>query len=366
MLSPQTRRNISRIIPFALIWLVFSMVYSLAERGLLGELNYYPSTGNPYHFERTFFITALTSFILGMCIGSLEILYLNKLFMYKRFFLKLIYKTIIYLVIIIVFLLIVSAVYNAIELGENPESSVSETVWIFFTNYAFWSVAIYIAAVIGVSLFYTEVSDNLGHGVLTNFFTGRYHTPRAEERIFMFLDMKSSTAIAEKLGHVRYFEMLRTYFSDLSDPVIHHGGEIYQYAGDEIIVSWKLQQGLLNNNCVQCFFTMKAVLASQAEKYTTRFGMIPGFKAGLHTGKVTTGEIGTIKKEIIFTGDVMNTTSRIQGLCNTYQAEVLISDTLLEKLHIDSSLHVASLGEVELRGKGERMKVYSLDKVIGQ
>jgi hypothetical protein len=32
---------------------------------------------------------------------------------------------------------------------------------------------------------------------------------------FMLLDMKSSTTIAKSLGHVRYFEMLKEYYSDV-------------------------------------------------------------------------------------------------------------------------------------------------------
>src|SRR4030095_4669483 len=133
-------------------------------------------------------------------------------------------------------------------------------------NYAFWSVAVYAAAIIGISLFYTEVSENLGQGVLNNFFRGKYHTPKEEERIFMFLDMKSSTTIAENIGHVKYFEMLREYFADLTDPIIEHVGEIYQYVGDEIVVSWKLNNGLQNNNCINCFFAMKSKIKAQARK----------------------------------------------------------------------------------------------------
>jgi adenylate cyclase len=119
--------------------------------------------------------------------------------------------------------------------------------WAFFTNYSMLSVCIYITSIILVSQFYTEVSDSIGHAALRNFFLGKYHRPVQEERIFMFLDMRSSTTIAEKLGHVRYFEMLKEYFADLSAPVIDHSGEIYQYAGDEMIVSWKLKNGIENS-----------------------------------------------------------------------------------------------------------------------
>ena len=208
--------------------------------------------------------------------------------------------------------------------------------------------------------FYTEVSESVSLSVLQNFFTGKYHKPVEEERIFMFLDMKSSTRIAESIGHIRYFEMLKEYYSDLSDSIINYSGEIYQYVGDEIVVSWTLKNGLQNNNCMLCFFDMKAAIKRQTEKYNGKFGLLPEFKAGFHLGKVTTGEIGVIKKEIIFTGDVLNTTARIQGLCNTYQVDILISHILIKKLDLDSKFQIKSLGENELRGRDEKIELFTI------
>jgi len=69
------------------------------------------------------------------------------------------------------------------------------------------------------------------------------------------------------------------------------------------------------------FFAMKEDLRKRADWYNKDFGLLPAFKAGLHFGKVTTGEIGALKKEIIFTGDVLNTTARIQGLCNHHKVD---------------------------------------------
>jgi len=361
MLSPKTKRNLTRIIPFGLIWLVFSLAYSLLEKGLLGDLRFYPSTGNPYNFNKTLIVTAVIAVLLGLVIGAIEISYLSKLFVQKSFSKKILLKTFIYLLIIISFLLIVTSVYNSVELVEGIfNKQVLRNTWIFFTDFAFWSVLSYIAAVIGVTLFYTEVSEYLGQGVLHNFLTGKYHRPQEEERIFMFLDMKSSTTIAEQIGHVRYFEMIREYYFDLSDSIIKYSGEIYQYVGDEVVVSWKLGDGLLNNNCVKCFFDMKLAIQKQIPKYNEQFGLVPAFKAALHLGKVTTGEIGVIKKDIIFTGDVLNTTARIQGLCNSYGVDILISDPLIQRLHLHSQFQIQALGENELRGRGEKIKLYTL------
>jgi adenylate cyclase len=189
---------------------------------------------------------------------------------------------------------------------------------------------------------------------------GKYHHPVEEERIFMFLDMKSSTTIAESLGHVKYFQMLKEYFFDLSVAVIDYAGIIYQYAGDEMIISWKLKDGLKNNNSIACFFAMKRAMEIQTVKYKSQFGVVPEFKAGLHCGMVTAGEIGSLKKEIIFTGDVLNTSARIQGLCNYYHSDLLVSEDLAQILRLPVQYEMNSVGENLLKGRVKTMKLFAI------
>jgi len=204
------------------------------------------------------------------------------------------------------------------------------------------------------------VSEAMGIYVLHNVLVGRYHKPKVEERIFMFLDMKSSTTIAENIGHVKYFEMLREYYSDLTQSIIDHSGEIYQYVGDEIVISWKLKRGLLNNNFLKCFYSMKARIRSQEEKYRSNFDVLPDFKAGIHLGPVTAGEIGVIKKDIIYTGDVLNATARIQGLCNAHNEDLLISDQLRREITAAAEYRFRTLGNIELRGRNKEMELYAV------
>ena len=261
----------------------------------------------------------------------------------------------------VTFVIVVSAIRYSINLGTSIfDQQIWKNTWKFLSSVTFWSFQLYLAVMIVVSLFYSEVRDNLGMSVLYNFFVGKYHKPIQEERIFMFLDMKSSTTIAEKIGHVKYFEMLREYYSDLSDPIIQYYGEVYQYVGDEIIVSWKLKNGLQDNNCLKCFFAMKESIIDQSEKYQSKFGILPSFKAGFHYGQVTTGEIGVLKKEIIFSGDVLNTTARIQGQCNNYDVEILISDQLKNKMNIESEFQIRSQGINELRGRNEAIELFTI------
>jgi adenylate cyclase len=360
MLSPKTRRNIARIIPFSVIWCCFSLLYSVLEKSLLGNLDHYPMTGVKYDFARSIVAIPIGGLIMGLLTGILEIGYFSKLFIKKSFTRKILFKSIVYLVIFIVFLLTLSFV-NALFAHEAQAFFKSTSpVWAFFTNYSVIGILLYISSVVIITQFYTEFSDSIGPGTLRNFFLGTYHHPFAEERIFMFLDMKSSTTIAEKLGHLKYFEMLKAYFFDLSGAVIDYGGTIYQYAGDEMIICWKLKDGLRENNCIECFFAMKRALERKTSAYHSEFGYLPGFKAGLHFGMVTTGEIGSLKKEIIFTGDVLNTSARIQGLCNHFNTDLLVSEQLINIIQLPETYTVIAVGEQLLKGKSEPTALFSI------
>ena len=361
MTSPKTKRNISRIIHIILIWIVAGIIYSIIERGLLGDIDYLPATGDKYDFASSFISVFVSHVILGLIVGIMEIKYLNNLFVDKGFGKKILYKTLIYVTTVMVLFLLIYTCTKSLSLDANIfDHRVWNSFWAFITDFVFLSIMIYAALILAISIFYTEISDIIGSRVLINYFTGKYHTATEEERIFMFLDMKSSTTIAEKLGHVKYFDMLREYYSDLSEPIIQYSGEIYQYVGDEIVVSWKLKTGLNKNNCIQCFFAMKSALLEKAEKYQEKFGLAPTFKAGFHLGEVTTGVVGVIKKEIVFTGDVLNTTARIQGLCNKYNVDILISDDLKNLIAPDTKFNIKPLGETELRGRKKNVALFTI------
>ena len=105
---------------------------------------------------------------------------------------------------------------------------------------------------------------------------------------------------------------------------------------------------------------MREALAHKSSAFQRTYGLVPTFKAGLHCGRVTTGEIGVIKKDIIFTGDVLNTTARIQGLCNHQGVDILLSEQLAMKLASDPSWLVRPWGQSALRGRDERVMLFTL------
>ena len=358
MLSNKQRRLLIQILPFGLIPAIFSLLQSILEKGVLSSHPIYPSTGNPY--EANFLIPFLTALSIGLLIGVFEVSYVNNWFQNRRFFEKILFKSIVYVLAIILATMIIIVSGHSINQGRNPfGKEVWDFVWSFFSNFAFWSIICYYSLAILISIFYKEVSDNMGQVVSYNFFTGKYHQPQVEYRVFMFLDMKSSTSHAEKLGHIKYFQLLKDYYADLSKPILYHGGEIYQYVGDEIVITWKDKKEFAKN-ALDCFFSLKRALDNRGDKYLSKYNIVPTFKAGIHYGQVTTGEIGLIKKEIVFTGHTLNTTARIQSLCNEFEVELIVSEVFLEVLNSKDSYDFKSLGEVKLRGRNQGIELFSV------
>lgn len=363
-LAPQTRRTLHRILPFGIIWFVFSLVFLISDFAAIGDPGNIPDSAIQLDLG-IFFFASLAVSAVGLLVGAIELVYMHDRFATKTLTQKIVYKTLFYSLFLFAITLITFPIAASMELDTGLwDARVWDKLGTFLVSKTHLSTAVQLSTMLGVSLFYAEISEHMGHGVLLNFFTGKYHTPREETRIFLFSDMKSSTRIAEQLGHLRYFELLRAYYADLSDAIVAHGGEIYQYVGDEVVVSWPVEQGLRDRNCLRCFFAMKRDLRARAAWYRQRFGVVPDFKAGLQVGPVTTGEIGALKREIIFTGDVLNATARIQGLCNRYGVDLLLSGDLLRRLALDADVEVRSLGRHTLRGKAQEVELFTLGQVV--
>jgi adenylate cyclase len=350
-LSAIIKRNINRIIPFGIIWLVFGALFLYIEAVAIGDQDNTLDTAIKLNVDIVIFALVGVT-LIGLLVGIVELLFLNRLFEKKSFSIKIISKFLIYATFFFAMIFVNFQIAASMELDTSIfDQRVWERYVAFFFSPTNASTMVQLSFQLLVSLLYAEISENLGQNVLLNFFTGKYHRPVAEIRIFMFADMKDSTSIAEQLGHIKYFELLRSYYFDLSNAIVKNHGEVYQYIGDEIVISWKLKNGIDKNNCIQCFFDMKSDLLKRKDDYLKKYGVFPDFKAALHFGEVTTGEIGALKKEIFFTGDVLNTTARIQGLCNEYGVDLLVSKDLVDQFDLGKKYSVQNLGKPQLKGK---------------
>ena len=150
------------------------------------------------------------------------------------------------------------------------------------------------------------------------------------------------------------------FFKDIAESILVTNGEVYQYVGDEVVVSWPMRKGIDKGICLQTYFLAKERIDKVSEKYRKRFGVAPTFKAAYHCGKVIRGEVGIVKSNIAFSGDVLNTCSRIEGLCGPLKESLLISETLLRMLPMMARVMFDNKGDFELKGKKRHIRVFGL------
>jgi adenylate cyclase len=202
----------------------------------------------------------------------------------------------------------------------------------------------------------------IGGRVLTNIVLGRYHKPLSEQRIFMFLDVSGSTALAEKLGGVGAYSMISRFFFDVAQETARYGGDTHEYIGDEVVVTWPLEAGIENARCLDCYFAIYDRLARKAPFYERDFGLVPTFRVGLHGGPIIAGECGDDKREIVYFGDTINTAARIQETCKEFQRPLLISGELLQQIESQSKYSTISLGKVRLRGREKEIELFAVER----
>ncbi|MFY9970779.1 MAG: adenylate/guanylate cyclase domain-containing protein [Roseiarcus sp.] len=216
--------------------------------------------------------------------------------------------------------------------------------------------------VVGFNLLFS-VNDLLGPGALFAFAAGRYYHPRIEERALLFIDMRSSTAIAERLGELRFLDLLNRFITDVSLAVAEAGGEIHKYVGDEVIATWRLAPGPNEPACVRACFSALDRIRAEAPAYEREFALVPDFRAGLHCGPIAVGELGYLKKEIALIGDAMNTVARIVESCRAADARVLASAALIDRLAaLPPHVTKRRLGELPMRGKQQPLELYVLEE----
>lgn len=202
----------------------------------------------------------------------------------------------------------------------------------------------------------------LGPGMLAQIFFGRYLKPVHEDRIFLFLDLTGSTSIAETLGPLKFSDFKNDFFYDVAEPILATQGQIFQYVGDEVVVTWPMVNGLKNANCVRCFYRIQDQVNNRKEYYMNRYGIVPEFKAGCHGGTVVTAEIGDLKRDIVHSGDPVNTAARIEAQCNHLGHRFLISHDILSKIPLSEKYVATEEGAIPLRGKEEPVRIMAVKR----
>lgn len=341
--------RLNTLMVISLIWVLFSIVFyfNLIRPG--NDLGVHVSV---YEF-------ALTFGIIGLLITGILIFFLKPAFRHQPVWLSILVKLVLTFLLFFVIAFLLLMIYFLVHYTKDFQNFLQS----FFTKLVYTNTFVSFMIDLGLmtllSIILLEVMDKYGPGMFWLMLSGEYHKPKIENRIFIFLDINESTSIAESLGHEKYFRMLRDFFSDITVPILANDGEIYQYVGDEVLVTWP---NTPENRVKSLKFIRNTyyLLERLGKRYKKKYNHSPSFKAGLHAGEVTAGFVGQIKKELIYSGDTMNTAARIRSMCNDLNESFILSEDFMLDFEPPQNYQIDKIGTMELKGRAEPVKLFAL------
>lgn len=365
--SPKIRIQLYQVLLITLFWMLCGAFLALYKC-----VTYDPLTGKfvflvpqGLSLARFVLINLLGPAVGGLLGGSLLTLYLNERLRNARYGVFLVVNTVFFFVFILTLNSLVSYFfYYREQITSSSEPFAAAVGLLLLDPYALRNIITWMLIVV-LTLLGLKVHEKYGPGTFLSLLLGRYHIANEVVRVILFVDISDSTGIAEKLGHIRFFDFVRDFFNDITDPILNSKGVIYQYVGDEVTVTWSLKRGLGNKaDALECYFRMQEKMARRETYYWQRYGLTPSFKAALHTGKVVAGEMGVIKREIVYSGDILNTTARMLEQCHVHEEPFIISGEIVAQISEPMRKRYAfrPLGNLTLRGKLRPVTLYGVGK----
>lgn len=308
--------------------------------------------------EHSLWMRELLMFILSIIMGYLFVYRLKKLLQNYPLWLNFVLKSLILLVSALIISFIIQFVNFTLVLGNSPE--VASNKILAYALHRSWLLQkiVYWIAIFFVTQLFLLINERYSPGVFLDIFLGRYVQPKVEKRIIMFMDLKDSTPIAEKLGHHLYFKFIRDFIYQVSTAIIEFEGRIYQYVGDEAVSSWLFDKKN-TRKCMDAVILARRNIQKRSAHFRREYGIVPEFRVGIHLGDVTVGEIGVVKKDIAMTGDTMNTTARIRSATNELNHNFIVSKQFMDNIDLEE-WQTENLGPVDLKGKNSEIELFSL------
>lgn len=309
----------------------------------------------------TFWLTIvqfLIVFIFSMFMAYLIVIRFKKTFRNFPLWLGIILKTLILFCIQVLLYSFLFFVVHYIIYNKTIEISYARyTQYFFHTHYLLNNSGTWILLFI-ITQLVVEINEKYSPGLFRDILAGKYIEPREEKKIIMFIDLKDSTAIAEQLGHKKYFLFIKDFIYHVSKAILKCGADIYQYVGDEVVLSWPATE---NNykNCIRALLEVRKELQKNSGEYRRKFAMIPDFRAGIHTGNVMIGEIGIVKKDLAMSGDSMNIAARIKNIVTDLNKRFIASKDFVDAVGL-KEFQAESAGIIELKGKENGLELFIL------
>jgi adenylate cyclase len=359
-IKPEVRHKLTQLAFIILWWVVMIRVFVVLEFSDLTSLEDSMFRGKVFDIlKQNITVATYAGLIIGFITGASELFLFDRFIRKKSFLRILLIKLLVYASSIIVIAIITVYFYLRYYRGHDALQAANAIREVLLTNGFYHLFIVGFLLSLGIN-FILLMQNKLGRGVFAPIIFGKYVRPQNEERIFLFIDLKSSTRMAEELGHEEYSRLIQDCFHDLSDLVLKHNGLIYQFVGDEAVITWKINRSSNYCHAVKLFFEFSALLRSKGDYYQKIYGLVPAFKGALNAGTVTIAEVGgVVKSEIAYHGDVLNAASRMLELCKIYNKDLILPEHFVAQINpSECMVTIDRIGEILLRGKNQKLNIF--------
>lgn len=344
-ISPVNKLRIRTVLFIGAFWTAIDFVIFLLDPNLRLE-------------KRTLWAREIFMFFLSLFMGYLIVFRMKKFLRRHALWMNFLSKSVILVLSALIVTFIVQFFTIVVVNGQTINYAFNDIY--AYATHKNWIIdkLVYWISIFFVTQLILIINEKYSPGVFFDILTGKYIRPKVENRIIMFMDLRDSTPIAEKLGHNRYFEFITEFIYLLSLAIIEFEGTIYQYVGDEIVCSWRNTEKN-TSRCLDTILQSRKNIQKKSEYFKRRFGVVPDFRVGINVGEVTIGEIGVLKKDLAMSGDTMNTTARIRSACTELNRHYIVSKEFVGVSHL-KGWQTESLGLVDLKGKDEKIELFAL------
>jgi adenylate cyclase len=250
-------------------------------------------------------LSMVIGFVISLIIGIAELVLFEKWTKYS--FLKFVlYK---YGLIVTTIILGEICLFILLENRNVPIGKVLNDLPNFIKSDTFIAIFIYLL-VFSIALnMWESATEYLEPAAILDSLVGRYKQPQEEDLTFIFIDLKSSTRLAEKLGHKAYSQLVDECFALLTNCLYQHKANLYQFVGDKLFCFGNVILPVKPPH--PSIYILIFVEPSKVKEEFMKYGELPHFRAAIHEGTVTATVIKSMKKCIVYHGDVLNTCARI-------------------------------------------------------
>jgi adenylate cyclase len=170
-------------------------------------------------------------------------------------------------------------------------------------------------------------------------------------------DAYEYTQLSESMPPAELGDLMNAYYETLFQPVRNHNGIISDVVGDAMLALWTTLQREpgIQRQAIQAALEINSALDRPAEvsapyRLKTRIG--------LHSGEILLGSIGAVDHyEYRAIGDIVNTSTRIQGMNSHLGTQILLSGDVLAGV---DGLQTRELGSFILSGKSHPVVIHEL------